>query len=246
MAGIICVIPARYGSTRLPGKPLCLIDGLPLVMWVYRNAKAVGVFDEIYVATDDHRIYDAVLEYEGTPVMTSPNHSRGTDRIAEAVDGLEFTHVVNLQGDEPDIPVSVIRDFADGLSVIDHNSLLTIVSHATIKERDNPHVVKAVVSYEMDALYFSRAPIPFDRDTGKEGFLRHIGIYGFTRESFQKFCMLPQGILERRESLEQLRALEHGMRIKCIVRDFESHGIDTYEDLQAFRENVSSGRYKQK
>jgi len=159
---IICVIPARYGSSRLPGKPLCEINGLPLVMWVYNRAAESSVFNSIYVATDDERIADVVTRNGGEAIMTSPDHPRGTDRVFEVVKKISCTHVVNLQGDEPLIPDTVLADFVDHLKKTDDNTLLTIASHATIEERDNPHVVKVVMNHFGEALYFSRSAIPYD------------------------------------------------------------------------------------
>jgi 3-deoxy-manno-octulosonate cytidylyltransferase (CMP-KDO synthetase) len=234
---VICVIPARYGSTRLPGKPLLEIEGLPLVMWAYRSAERVKAFDRILVATDDERIAHAVTHHGGIAVMTSAGHARGTDRVYEAVKNEEYGHIVNIQGDEPDLPAGVLADFVEHCTALDDKSLLTIASHATIREIENPNVVKVVCDARGYALYFSRSPIPYDRDraSGSPDFLKHKGIYGFSREGLQRYCSLPEGILERRESLEQLRALEFGMSIRCLIRDFESVGIDTPEDLAAFQ-----------
>ncbi|MFP4162912.1 MAG: 3-deoxy-manno-octulosonate cytidylyltransferase [Chitinispirillaceae bacterium] len=233
---VLCVIPARYGSTRLPGKPLLEIKGIPLVMWAYNRALESAVFDRVCVATDDSRIAETVERFGGKAVMTSPAHKRGTDRVNEAAaDSVDCTHIVNLQGDEPDVPVEIIRDFVSDLERIDHSSLLTLVSNATIREVESPHVVKAVLGFGGDALYFSRALIPFDRGAHQGAFYKHHGIYGFTREGLRYFCSLSPGSLELRESLEQLRALEYGMKIKCLVRDFTSEGIDTPEDFAQFR-----------
>ncbi len=233
---VLCVIPARYGSTRLPAKPLLEINGIPLVMWSYNRAVESGVFSDVCIATDDRRIMETVERFGGKAMMTSPSHKSGTDRVNEVANAIECTHVVNLQGDEPDVPLEIIRNFAAGLDQIDDYGLLTIVSHAKIDEVGSPHVVKAVVGSSGDALYFSRSIIPFDRDAACEQlFYKHHGIYGFTRQSLSRFCSLPQGTLEKRESLEQLRALEHGMRIRCLVEDFVSSGIDTAEDLERFR-----------
>jgi 3-deoxy-manno-octulosonate cytidylyltransferase (CMP-KDO synthetase) len=234
---VLCVIPARYGSTRLPGKPLAEINGLPLVMWSYNCAKSAVVFDKIIVATVDERIVNAVEKHGGIAMMTSSNHLRGTERVLEVVRKESCEFVVNLQGDEPLMPGGVLQTFVGALSSIDDNSLLTIASHATINETGNPHVVKVVLDAAGEALYFSRSCIPYDVEKAPKGgvFLKQKGIYGFSCGGLQRFCGFPEGELERRESLEQLRALEFGMRIKCIISDFESLGIDTPEDLAAFR-----------
>jgi 3-deoxy-manno-octulosonate cytidylyltransferase (CMP-KDO synthetase) len=238
---VLCVIPARFGSSRLPGKPLLEINGLPLVMWVYRCAKKARCFDKIVVATDDRRIVDAVERHGGIAAMTSANHTRGTDRVFEAAKKEKCGYIVNLQGDEPEIPSSVLTSFTSAVRTLDNNTLLTMASHATISEIGNPNVVKVVLDAEGRALYFSRAVIPYDRGkNGPKAFLKHKGIYGFTRKGLQRYCSFPEGTLERRENLEQLRALEFGMRIRCLVRDFESIGIDTPEELAAFRTRSKS------
>ena len=239
---VLCVIPARYGSTRLPGKPLAEINGLPLVMWVYNCAKRARCFDTIVVATDDKRIAAAVERHGGAATMTSRNHTRGTERVFEVVRKEQCGYVVNLQGDEPEIPSAVLKRFVAVLRTIDNNTLLTIASHATIKETKNPNVVKVVLDAEERALYFSRSVIPYDagKNVPPKVFLKHKGIYGFTRKGLERYCSFPEGTLERRESLEQLRALEFGMRIKCCVHDFESFSIDTAEDLAAFRNRSKS------
>lgn len=239
---VVCIIPARYGSTRLPGKPLCEINGLPLVMWVYNRARAAEVFDRVVVATDDQRIYDAVTFHGGEAIFTSSEHPRGTDRVFEASAKINASRIVNLQGDEPLIPPEVLQNFVAQLKKTDHNTLLTIASHATIEERNNPHVVKVVMNRLGEALYFSRSPLPYDVQ-GNGEFLKHKGIYGFTAEGLARFCGFPQGELEKRESLEQLRALEYGMKIRCQISDFESIGIDTPEDLQNFRLRAAEYNY---
>jgi 3-deoxy-manno-octulosonate cytidylyltransferase (CMP-KDO synthetase) len=236
--GILCVIPARYASKRLPGKPLCMAKGLPLVMWAYNGAVKANVFDAVCVATDDIRIHDTVRRFGGVSCMTSDRHASGTDRVAEAAGKYEYRHIVNLQGDEPCIPPDVLATFASNLDKLDDNSLLTCVSNATIKEKENPNAVKVVCTRTGEALYFSRAPIPYDREGGPKGILLHWGIYGFTAQSLNRFCSFPAGALEMREKLEQLRALENGMRIICLVTDHAGGGIDTPEDLAAFRKRV--------
>jgi 3-deoxy-manno-octulosonate cytidylyltransferase (CMP-KDO synthetase) len=185
---------------------------------------------------------DEVGRHRGEAIMTSSTHSRGTDRVYEVIQKVSCTHVVNLQGDEPVLPLDVIKDFTSELKKIDRNSLLTIVSHATINDIDRPDVVKVVLNRMSEALYFSRSLIPFERD-GKGLFYKHKGIYGFPVDALKKFCSFPDGDLEKRESLEQLRALENGMRIKCLIRDFDSIGIDTPADLEAFRAMVAMGKY---
>jgi 3-deoxy-manno-octulosonate cytidylyltransferase (CMP-KDO synthetase) len=170
--------------------------------------------------------------------MTSDRHASGTDRVAEAAANSDFRYIVNLQGDEPCTPPDLLAAFVSNLERLDDNSLLTCVSNATIKEKENPNVVKAVCAADGQALYFSRAPIPYDREGGQREILVHWGIYGFTSRSLKRFCSFPVGALETREKLEQLRALENGMRIFCMTTHYESNGIDTPEDLAAFRKRA--------
>ncbi len=235
---IACIIPARYASTRFPGKPLVVVKGIPLIMWAVNNALDSGVFCNVAVATDDLRIKDAVESHGGAVIMTSSFHQSGTDRVAQACAELDITHVVNLQGDEPMVSSSLLKDFSQELATLPTNYLLTIVSHATIEEIVNPNVVKAVLARNNDALYFSRCPIPYDRSSSLPSMYRHAGLYGFSKESLLHFCSLPQGILEKAECLEQLRALEHGMRIRCLIRSYPSIGVDTPEDLERFKQII--------
>jgi 3-deoxy-manno-octulosonate cytidylyltransferase (CMP-KDO synthetase) len=215
-----------------------MFKNLPLVMWCYKRAVQSGAFASVCVATDDRRIQDSVRKFGGSVVLTSPRHASGTDRVNEVAKKFDYPFVVNLQGDEPLIPRRLVRDFARKLLELDDNSLLTCVSHATIESKDNPHVVKAVLNNKDEALYFSRAAIPFDRDGGGKTMFAHWGIYGFTKGALERFCAFPQGKLEKREKLEQLRALENGMRIQCITTRDRCNGIDTPEDAEAFRKSV--------
>lgn len=240
---MLCVIPARYASTRLPAKPLCEINGKSLIMWVYDRAVKSGAFDKVVVATDHEQIFATVENHGGEAVMTSPDHPRGTDRVYEVVKKVPCRFVVNLQGDEPNVPIGVLQEFSSAVKEIDDNTLLTIVSNATIEDRDNPNVVKVVLDQFQRALYFSRSPIPYVREKTDGKLLKHKGIYGFSSKGLEKFCSFPQGELEKYESLEQLRALEYGMRIKCVIREFESIGIDTADDLEKFKRIVATGTY---
>jgi 3-deoxy-manno-octulosonate cytidylyltransferase (CMP-KDO synthetase) len=241
MAGaprVLCVIPARFASTRLPGKPLLEIAGVPLVMWAYNRAVESGAFTQVVVATDDTRIVDVVRAHGGTAVMTASTHVSGTDRVREVVESVPCDFVVNLQGDEPDVPATLLREFVARLVHVGANSLLTCVCDGTIEHRDNPNVVKVVLNARSEALYFSRAGIPFDRTGIATGVVRHIGIYGFSREGIRRFCGFAVGALEQVEMLEQLRALEQGMTIVCVKTSYDGCGIDTPEDLAAFRDRV--------
>jgi 3-deoxy-D-manno-octulosonate cytidylyltransferase len=238
--GVLCVIPARYGSTRLPVKPLVEIAGVPLVCWVYRAAERSGAFAEVLVATDDARIRQAVERHGGRAAMTSPDHLRGTDRVWEAARSRPQRYVVNLQGDEPEVPGALLNAFVAELrSRVDGRGMLTCVSRAPRAQIDNPNVVKVVLNGRDEALYFSRAPIPHDAAGGSLTFVKHTGIYGFTRESLERFCSSPPGVLEQIEKLEQLRALENGMTVHCLFHEHETSGIDTPEDLEAFRRRAA-------
>ena len=232
-AKILCVIPARYGSTRLPGKPLIRIKNLPLVMWAYNSAYESGVFGKVCVATDDPGIFETVSSFGANAIMTSSGHASGTDRVYEAARCQPYDYIINLQGDEPLVPAGLFKTMAEHIKALDDNSLLTCVANATIEDKGNPNTVKVVCDADGDALYFSRSPIPFDRDnTGAAG-LRHCGIYGFTKAGLAKFCGFSRGSLEKIEQLEQLRALERGMRVKCFFFDYRGIGIDTKEDVEA-------------
>lgn len=234
----ICVIPARYSSTRLPGKPLIPVKGLPLIMWAYNGAKDAGVFSEVCVATDDERIHETVIQHGGVSCLTSAAHESGTDRVFEVASNKSFQYIVNLQGDEPCVPKNLLKQFSENLEKLDDNSLLTCVSHATIDGDNDPNVVKAVLTAKDEALYFSRSSIPFDRDGARRPVLLHWGIYGFTAQSLARFCRFLPGTLEKREKLEQLRALENGMRIICMRTDHRSCGIDTPDDMAAFKKRI--------
>jgi 3-deoxy-D-manno-octulosonate cytidylyltransferase len=232
----ICIIPARLGSTRLPRKPLAEINGRPLVMWVVDAALKSEAFDGVHVATDSEEIIKAVEKNGGKAILTASTHERGTDRVFEAAQRLTHDFVVNLQGDEPAILPTLLRSFADMLTNrIDDNSLLTCITNATIEGKSNRNTVKAVVSATGEALYFSRAPVPYDYDNTQKSFFQHIGIYGFSRESLARFCSFKQGTLECLERLEQLRALENGMKVICMPVEYRGFGIDTPEDLERFR-----------
>ncbi len=232
----LCVIPARYASTRLPAKPLAMVEGRPLVMWAYDAACRSGAFETVLVATDDPRIVDAVVQHGGTAVLTSPNHQRGTDRVWEVARQRDDRFIVNLQGDEPEVPIELLRSFVATLHErVDSNSVLTCVSEAPVEQMGNPNVVKVVLNRRGEALYFSRCAVPHGARTV---FTRHTGIYGFCRESLERFCSFEEGILERSEKLEQLRALENGMVIHCLSHAHEFCGIDTPRDLEEFRQRA--------
>ena len=246
----IAVIPARYASTRFPGKPLAILGGKTVIERVYEQVSKV--IDEVYVATDDERIRQTVESFGGKAVMTSPNHKSGTDRIEEAVEriGTDADVVVNVQGDEPFIHESQIRTVC-GCFEDEDTQIATLGkpfgrTPADLKAIENPNSPKIAVSKSGYALYFSRSVIPFFRgkehDLWPESFpyLKHIGLYAYRREVLREVTLLPQGELEKAESLEQLRWLENGYKIKVGLTDIETVGIDTPEDLEAARKYFAS------
>jgi len=234
-----CVIPARWGSERFPGKALADLCGAPLVVRVAQAAANAGLFKSVVVATDDKRIADAVAAAGLKAVMTSPEHRSGTDRVAEAVGRLKLSQedvVVNLQGDEPFISpaslVELVGAFADPAV-----EMATLAHHETDRGHiSDPSVVKLLVDGKGDALYFSRAPIPGNRDgSTPPEVLRHIGVYAFRKAALARFVALPKGRLEEHEGLEQLRALEAGMKIRVVLTAHPSFGVDTPPQMEEAR-----------
>ena len=234
------IIPARYGSSRLEGKPLIEVKGKPIIQWVYEKAQQAKLADMIIVATDDKRIYDAVKAFGGEVEMTSENHKSGSDRIREVVDRHpEISFIVNLQGDEPMIKPEAVDSVIENVKSDDNADISTLIRVLTDEEEiNNPNLVKCVTDVNGYALYFSRSKIPYERNFGVAIFYGHLGIYGYKREALIKMTELPQTPLEKTESLEQLRALENGMRIKTSVVDFKPVGIDTLQDLEEFKNLV--------
>ncbi len=236
------IIPARYGSSRLEGKPLIKVDGKPIIQWVYEKAQMAKLADIIIVATDDERIFDAVQAFGGNVEMTSTEHKCGSDRIKEVVmRHPEISYIVNLQGDEPLIKPESIDEVIKNVNEIDCADISTLIRKITCEEAENPNLVKCVIDNNGFAMYFSRSKIPFERNVGKTDFYGHLGIYGYKREALIKMTELPQSACEQAESLEQLRALQNGMRIKTAIVDFVPVGIDTAEDLEKFKNIVAAG-----
>lgn len=235
------IIPARYGSSRLEGKPLIEVAGKPIIQWVYEKAQQAKLADMIVVATDDDRIFNAVKAFGGNVEMTSVNHKCGSDRIREVVDRHpEIGFIVNLQGDEPLIKPESIDEVIKNVKDDEKADISTLIR--VIEDEDeitNPNLVKCVTDRNGFALYFSRSKIPYERKVGFTKFYGHLGIYGYKRDALIKMTELPQASLEQTESLEQLRALENGMKIKTSVVDFAPVGIDTLEDLEKFKQIVA-------
>ena len=236
------IIPARYGSSRLEGKPLLKVAGKPVIQWVYEKAMQSKLADIIIVATDDNRIFNAVKEFGGNVEMTSTAHKCGSDRIREVVDRHpEISFIVNLQGDEPLIEPSAIDAVAKHVKEDERADISTLIRVLKDEEEiNNPNLVKCVINKEGFALYFSRSKIPFERNPISGNFYGHLGIYGYKRDALLSMTSLEQTPLEQTESLEQLRALENGMQIKTSVVDFVPIGIDTAQDLEKFKSFVES------
>ena len=240
---IIGVIPARYKSSRLEGKPLADILGKPMVQHVYERAKRALCLDEVVIATDDDRIRSAVESFGGTVAMTSADHRSGTDRVAEAIQNMDADVIVNIQGDEPMLDPAMLTELVDPFRSGTDASLVTLKKRV-IHESDfgDPGVVKVVTDPAGYALYFSRSLIPYPRQrTPKFAVFEHLGLYAYTREALLRVAELPPSTLEEIESLEQLRALENGMRILVIetASRQEMLSVDTQADLERVRELLS-------
>jgi len=238
---VIVIIPARYQSSRLPGKALADIGGRPMIEHVYRRASAASSVSSVLVATDDERILEAVRAFGGTACLTSPDHPSGTDRVAEVIAELGSEIVVNVQGDEPLIEPAMIDEAVEPLladPMVVMSTLRKRIDDAA--ELLNPNVTKVVVDREGYALYFSRAPIPFTRaGHPRAQAWRHIGLYVYRRDCLLQLAGLPPSELERSEALEQLRALEHGIRILAVETKHDSIGVDTPDDLDRVRRLIA-------
>lgn len=236
------IIPARYASTRLPGKPLIEIQGKPIIQWVYEKSQQTKLADVVVVATDDERIFDAVKAFGGEAVMTSSEHQSGSDRIAEVViKDPEISIAVNVQGDEPLIQPESIDKAIQSLIEDEETDISTLIREIKNKEEvNNPNIVKAVINNKGNALYFSRAAIPYPRTEGQAAYYGHIGLYVYRREALLKITQLEPTDLEKAECLEQLRALQNGFKIKAVKVDYKPIGIDTPEDVEEFKSIVNA------
>jgi 3-deoxy-manno-octulosonate cytidylyltransferase (CMP-KDO synthetase) len=242
---IVAIIPARYGSSRFPGKPLARIAGQPMIQRVYALARQVPELAEVYVATDDQRISDCVRAVGGQAIMTAPDHISGSDRLAEAARRLGLADdavIVNIQGDQLVFPLELISQLIAALQSGPETAMSTPILRFTDPDvAADPNVVKTVFDHRHQALYFSRAPIPHYRDAdGAPGYYKHIGIYVYRQAFLQRFVKLPPGTWEMAEKLEQLRALEHGYTIKVVETAAATVEIDTPADAQraeAFLQN---------
>ena len=245
----LALIPARYDSSRFPGKPLADIDGQLMIERVYNQTKKA--IADVYVATDDDRIHNAVLNFGGKSIMTSKLHQSGTDRCKEALlnieslEGIKYDYVINVQGDEPFISptqISLLESTFNGGAT----ELATLIKQSdNINDVLNPNKPKVVINAKMEALLFSRSPIPFCRGAepqewlSKSRYFNHIGMYGYRRDILLQITELPQSSLELAESLEQLRWLENGYKIACAITNEESISIDTPEDLEKVLKSIN-------
>lgn len=234
------VIPARMGSTRFPGKPLCDLLGKPMIRWVWEAARDSGIADTVVIATPDQEIVESCKSFGADAVLTSHDCITGTDRIAEAAAKIEADVYVNVQGDEPLIPSSSIKACAEPLlrdSSINMGSVYCICDPS---EYDNPATVKVVTDLDDFALYFSRHPIPFERNPRPMPVKKHLGLYAYRRDAVLQFAQWPMGALESAESLEQLRFMEHGIRIKMSPGAGSELAVDTPEQAEEVRRILSS------
>lgn len=249
---ITAVIPARYASTRFPGKALAEIDGKPMIQHVYERTARASLVGDVVVATDDERIRQAVASFGGKCVMTRADHETGTDRLAEVAAGLDADVIVNVQGDEPLIVPDMIDQAVKPFLADPSLRMGTLKTRIKcLHDFLSPNVVKVVTDREANALYFSRSPLPFFRDkwqdlkdesfaSGKLLCFKHVGLYVYRRDFLVEFAAMAPTFLELSEKLEQLRALENGIQIHVVETDFESIGVDTPDDLSKARERFKN------
>lgn len=235
---IIAMIPARYQSSRFPAKPLALIKGKPMIQWVYERVSAAEGISEVYVATDDERIYDEVIRFGGKCMMTG-DCACGTDRVYQASKDIDCDIVLNIQGDEPLIKVEMIQDLISAFE--DESVVMATLKKRVETEREvtDPNVVKVITDHNEDAIYFSRYGIPYNRDNRADvPYFKHIGAYGYTKEFLKTYVNLPEAELENIEKLEQLRVLENGYKIRVKETKHQSIGVDLPEHIALVEEEM--------
>ncbi len=234
------IIPARLKSTRLPNKMILDICGKSLIQRVYEQAKKSNA-DEVIVATDNIQIIEIIEKIGGVAILTSESHQSGTDRIAEAVQNLDLDFIVNLQGDEPLIDPQIINQILNLAGKVEFASAMRIINN--LADLNNPNIVKVITDKFDNAIYFSRSPIPFNRDSLLNlDYFQHIGIYGYSCSFLEIYSKLQETKLEKIEKLEQLRAIENGYKIKMITTEYKSIGVDTFEDLESVRKIICGGK----
>jgi 3-deoxy-manno-octulosonate cytidylyltransferase (CMP-KDO synthetase) len=246
---IVGIIPARFASTRFPGKPLRLLNGKPLVQWVAEVAARSSVLSDYYVATDHEGIADLCKKINVKFVMTSPDAATGTDRVFEACqqlkkNGVQFDAAINIQGDEPLLPVEYIDLLAQAFVHEPGLQMATLAHPLAEEDVENKNAVKVLIDQNQYAIYFSRFPIPFSREkyVPTPSVQKHVGLYGFSLDFLNRFCQQPQSLIEKSESLEQLRALDMGVKIKVMSVEKPTHGVDTPEDLEKIEKLLKSGK----
>ncbi|MBN1155749.1 3-deoxy-manno-octulosonate cytidylyltransferase [candidate division KSB1 bacterium] len=251
---VIGVIPARYGSTRFPGKPLALLGNKPVIQWVYERASQSRTIKKLIVATDDERIYNKVLSFGGEVRMTSSEIRNGTERVAAVATDFDAEIIVNIQGDEPLIEGGVI-DMAVQLLIDDAKAVMgTLIKKIdTMEELLNRNLPKVVIDRSCNALYFSRSMIPFNRDIEDHQewlkihtYYRHIGLYVYRKKFLKEYVSWPETSLEKAEKLEQLRVLEHGYHIRTALVDYTPQGVDTPEDLELLNKYIKEAMIEQR
>jgi 3-deoxy-manno-octulosonate cytidylyltransferase (CMP-KDO synthetase) len=238
---VLGVIPARFASSRFPGKPLAVVAGKSMLRHVWERASLAGSLSRLLIATDDDRIFAEARRFGAMIRMTSPEHSSGTERVAEVAASDSASLVVNIQGDEPLIEPTAIDAAVNGLIEHPECDMCTLKKRIQDqRELVNPNVVKVVTSLDGNAIYFSRLPIPYETGIGVVHY-KHIGLYVYRRDFLLRYAQLPAGPLEKAERLEQLRALENGCRIHVVETDYDSIGVDTPEDLERVADLLAAG-----
>lgn len=235
----VIIIPARYGSTRLPGKPLVDILGKPMIQHVYDRACQVPEVADVVVATDDQRVVDAVAAFGGRAILTSPDHASGTDRLVEVMDRMPADLYVNLQGDEPLVRPEDIALLVNGMNACPDIQVGTLCHPISADEAVNPNCVKVVLTGSGEALYFSRAPVPYPREANEASYLKHVGVYAYRRDVLAGYNRIKRPMLERAEMLEQLRLMHAGIRIMAFKVAPTGPGVDTLECLERVRALLS-------
>jgi len=233
---IICIIPARYESSRFPGKPLANILGKPMIYWVYTAISQINEINQTYVATDDERIFNAVEAFGGKAVMTG-ECACGTDRVYEACADMDFDVVLNIQGDEPMMSKDIVLDLISAFKCPDVYMATLKKRIDTEKEINDPNIAKLITDNNKDAIYFSRSTIPYNRDKNPDVvYFKHIGVYAYKKDFIKKFVHLPRTSLEIAEELEQLRAIENGYKIRVVETQHQSIGVDLPQHIPIVEE----------
>lgn len=240
---VVIVIPARFASTRLPGKPLLDIHGKPMIQHVYERALQVPGVDAVLVATEDERIADVVASFGGCALMTSPYHQSGTDRIVEVMAQYDADIFVNLQGDEPLIRPQDVSILVNGMLLEPATQVGTLFHELPAHEALNPNIVKVVLDAQSNGMYFSRCPIPYPRDAKVAKYLKHVGVYAYRRDVLQAYGEFERPMLENAECLEQLRLLVAGIRIRAFEVAPTGPGVDTPECLRVVRKMIMMSEY---